>query len=394
MARPTVARTDLDALTHNLGIIRRLVGERKLCPAVKADAYSHGALAVAHALSRAGADMFAVAMTEEAVDLRQAGIAEPVLILSAVPAEDIGPILEHGVTGCVTEEGFARELSAQALKRNAAAPVHINVDTGMHRVGLDWEAAVEPVLRIADLPGLEVTGIFSHFACADQEDLSFSHEQIRRFRLVLDQLRRKGWQAPLVHMANSTGILRLPESYFDAVRPGVVLYGLSLWTEQCRRLGLKSVLSLRTRVNHLKRVPKGAKVSYDHTFVAQRDSLIATLPIGYHDGFLREFSNTGVVLVRGRRAPVAGRVCMDQTMVDVTDIPAVSLGDEVVIIGRQGQESLSMTDVARLAGSVPEAFATQLNRRIRREYVYGGKVVEDVPPRSLVGRGALERIFS
>jgi alanine racemase len=393
MGRPTLARIDLDALAHNVATIRGLVGDRPICAAVKADAYGHGAPVVCRALAAAGIDMFGVAMTEEALDLRAAGIRNPVVLLTAVPSEDIDLILENEVTACVTEEGFARDLSARALARGMQAPVHVNVDTGMHRVGLDWEAAAPAILRLDRLAGLRITGIFTHFACADADDLSFSREQVRRFRGVLAQLQCAGMELPFVHMANSNGVLRVPEAYFDGVRPGLILYGLRSREDAAPEADLRPVMSMRTRISHCKAVPKGEKIGYGHTFTTWRDSVIATLPMGYHDGYIRQFSNYGEVLVRGIRAPVVGRVCMDQTLVDVTDVPGVTLGDEVVVYGRQGDDCVGVAEMARRVDRIPYELTCAIGRRVRREFVWQGSVVVETPFRSVVPDAALSRIF-
>lgn len=393
MPRPTVARIDLDALAHNVAAIRGLIGQRKICAAVKADAYGHGAPVICHALSAAGVDMFAVAMTEEAMDLRAAGIREPIILLTAVPTEDIDVILDNVITPCIAEGGFAAELSARAAGRGLRAPAHVNVDTGMHRLGLDWQTAAPAILRMSRLAGLRVTGIFSHFACADADDLAFSHQQVRRFRSVLSQLRRAGMELPFIHMANSNGVLRLPEAYFDGVRPGLMLYGLCSRQDLRSVADLRPVLSMRTRICHRKRVPRGEKIGYGHTFTTWRDSVIATLPLGYHDGFIRQFSNVGEVLVRGRRAPVVGRVCMDQTLIDVTDVPEARLGDEVVIYGRQQEQYVSVEEMAARVERIPYELTCAVGRRVRREFVLNGVVVVETPFRSVVPDAALGRIL-
>ncbi len=393
MARPTVARIDLNALAHNVEQVRGLVGQRKICAAVKADAYGHGAAVVCHALSRAGVDVFGVAMTEEGVELRCAGIRKPIFLLTAVPAADIEVILEHRINACVTEEAFAQELSARALQKGVQAPVHVKVDTGMRRVGLDWQEAAAAVCRMHRLAGLRIEALFSHFACADADDLSFSREQVRRFNYVLGQLRRAGVEPPLVHMANSNGVLRLPEAYFDGVRPGLVLYGLLSRPALRQQVDLHPALSMHTAIAHIKSVSQGERIGYGHTFATWRPSIIATLPIGYHDGFIRQFSNTGEVLVRGRRAPVVGRVCMDQTLVDVTDVPGVQLGDEVVIYGRQGEAVIGVEEMARRVERIPYELTCAVSPRVRREFVLNGAVVVQTPFVSLVPTTALNEGF-
>ena len=393
MARPTVARINLDALIYNVEAIRGVIGGRKICAAVKADAYGHGAPFVCHALAMAGVHMLAVAMTEEAIDLRESGIDKPILLLTTVPTEDIRLTLDYGIIACVTDEGFARELSSQALKRGTVALAHVNVDTGMHRVGLDWERAALSILRMSRLDGLRITGLFSHFACSDADDLGFSREQVRRFRSVLWQLRRAGMRLPFVHMANSNGVLRLPEAHFDGVRPGLVLYGLYPREDVRSVVHLKPVLSMRTRISQRRSVREGEKIGYGHTFTTWRESVIGTLPVGYHDGFIRQFSNAGEVLVRGKRVPVVGRVCMDQTLVDITDVPGAQTGDEVVIYGEQGGERISVEEMARRVDGISHELTCAVGRRVRREFVLNGAVVVETPLRSVVQGAALSRIL-
>ncbi len=390
MPRPTVARINLDALVANVRALKGLIGPRKVCAAVKADAYGHGAPVVCHALSQAGVDMFGVAMTEEAVDLRQAGIREPIVLLTVVPSDDIPALLKFDVSPCIAHEGFARDLSAGAVRAGQEATAHINIDTGMHRVGLDWQSAAAAILRISRLDGLRVTGIFSHFARSDADDLSFSHRQVRRLRCVLSQLRRAGMELPTIHMSNSNGVLRIPGAYFDGVRPGLMLYGLYSRPELRSVVELEPVLSMRTRVGHCMRLGEGEKVGYGHTFTTWRDSVIATLPIGYHDGYLRQFSNTGEVIVRGKRVPVVGRVCMDQTLVDVTDVPDVQIGDDVTIYGEDGGECISVEEMAARVDRIPYELTCSVGPRVRREFVYNGAVVIETPFRSVVPTGSLQ----
>ena len=226
MSRPTFAHIDLDAVAHNVRAVKSLIGDRKICAAVKADAYGHGAVAVARAMSAAGVDMFGVAMTEEAVELREAGVSKPVVLLTTVPDEDAADLLEHNITACVTEERFAELLSQQAVRRGTTAPVHVNVDTGMRRVGIPHEEAAAAILRVSRLPGLRVTGIFTHFAASDAEDLSVARWQLDLFRRVIGVLEAAGLSIPMLHVANSAATLRLPQARMDCVRPGLILYGL------------------------------------------------------------------------------------------------------------------------------------------------------------------------
>jgi len=394
MPRPTFARIDLDALMHNAAAVKGLVGQRKICAAVKADAYGHGAPLVAAALRTAGVEMFAVATTEEAVELRDCGIGEPIILLTVVPSDDIETLLERSITSCIAEEGFAAELSKAALAHGVIAHAHVNVDTGMRRVGIYYTEAAEAIMRIARMPGIRLTGIFSHFSCSDAEDLSFSYEQLERFRYVIEKLRAAGMAVPFTHMANSCGVLRMPEAYFDGVRPGLIMYGLYPRKALRSVIHLTPVLSLHTAVAHCKRVPAGEKLGYGHTFTTWRESVIATLPIGYHDGFVRDYSNKGEVLIRGRRAPVVGRVCMDQTLVDVTDIPGVRQGDEVVIYGRQGGRTIRVEEMASLIGTIPYELTCAISRRVRRQFVLNGHVIAETSTHSTLPQAVLKEVFS
>lgn len=392
MPRPTVAHIDIEALVHNVGAIRNFIGGRKICAVVKADAYGHGAAVAATALKSAGADMFGVAMTEEAVELRDCGIQEPVILLTSVPTDDIDVLLEQSIIPSLSDEGFAKELSKRAVEKDMVAPVHVNVDTGMRRVGFPYQEAVDAVKRIARLPGIRLAGMFTHFSCSDAEDLSFSRRQIDRLKSVVGPLRNAGVEVPFVHMANSCGVLRLPEAYFDGVRPGLILYGLYPNTSLRNVLDLKPALSMRTKIAHCKRVPAGKKLGYGHTFTTWRDSTIAVLPVGYHDGFIRGYSNAAEVLINGQRAPVVGRVCMDQTLVDVTDVPDVQPGDEAVIYGQQGERSIRVEENAELIGGIPYELTCAIGSRVRRQFVMNGSVLAEAPMRSSAPESILQKI--
>jgi alanine racemase len=393
MAFPTVASTDLGAVVHNATVIRNMVGSSRLCAVVKANAYGHGAGPVSHALAAAGADMFAVAAADEAVELREAGIRHPILLLGPLVAGDIEVLLDFDVIASVTDEAFAGELARQALARGTQAPVHMKVNTGMHRLGFDWETAAQAFLRLHRTDGLRATGIFTHFACADADDLSFSHEQKRRFRSVLGQLCRAGLEGPiLAHAANSCGVLRLPDARFDAVRPGLILYGLRPLPDMSPEVDLRPVMALRTRIGHRRHVRRGEGIGYGHAFTAWRDSTIGILPLGYADGYPRALSNVGEVLVRGVRVPVVGRVCMDQTLVDLTDVPGVQVGDEVVLYGQQGTERVTVDDMAARIGAISYELSCAVGRRVRREFVLNGVVVVEPGRQPSVSAQTVEQV--
>ncbi len=392
MARPTYAQIDLDAVIRNIHAIKDHIGQRKICAAVKADAYGHGAVAVAHAMSAAGADMFAVAMTEEAVQLREAGIQKPIILLTVVPEDDIETILEFDICACIAEEAFAVKLSEIAQQRGTTARAHVNVDTGMGRVGLEHASAAYEMLKISRLPALEIEGVFTHLACSEDNDVS--SEQLDIFQEILLRLESSGMKLPAAHVSNSTATLQMPEAYLQCVRPGLILYGLHPPGVRCSDIDLVPALSLHTSISFCKRVTAGTKLGYGHTFTTSRESIIATLPLGYHDGYVRQFSNNGEVLVKGRRAPVVGRVCMDQTLVDVTDVPGVQVGDDVVVYGRQGDACISLEEMAQRLDRIPYELTCAVGARVRRRYVLNGKLVGETPVGSLIPPDVLCNIFS
>lgn len=371
MSRPTIAEIDLDAIAFNMRQIRGLVGpDVKICPAVKADGYGHGAVQVASTALKAGADMLAVATLEEGLELREAGIDAPILNFQCMLREQIPDIVSHDIRTMICNQSFAEELSRQAMGASKRLKVHLKVDTGMGRVGVQKWEAVDFAQKIAQLPGLEIEGIFTHFPTSDEEDLTFTHEQIRDFKEITDAIEAAGVHIPIHHAANSGAILNMPEAYFDMVRPGIILYGL-YDGETC--VELHPAMSLKSRIVFLKELPAGRTVSYGRTFKACRPTLVATIPIGYADGYNRLLSNRGPALVRGTRIPVIGRICMDQVMLDVTDVPGVSVGDEVVLYGRQGDESISVKEIASTLGTITYEVTCAVSKRVPRIYVLQDK---------------------
>lgn len=370
--RPTWAEVNLGAVSHNVGELRKRVGkEVRILGAVKADAYGHGSIPVSQAILKAGADYLGVASLDEALELRRAGLEAPILIFGSNLPEEAEEIVRYNLTATVCREEFASSLACLGRERGQGrkVKVHIKVDTGMGRVGVYFEEAVDFVRRVVGNEGLEIEGIYTHFPSAEEEDKTFSLTQIERFKQVIARLGEEGIDIPLKHMANSAAILNFPESYFDLVRPGLLLYGLYPSLEMKRELNLRPALSLKTRIVYLKRTPPGRPISYGRTYITERETVIATLPVGYGDGYSRFLSNKGEVLVRGKRAPIRGRICMDQTMVEVGHIPGVEVGDEVVLIGRQGEESITVEEIAERIGTVPHEIVSRLGKRVRRVYV-------------------------
>jgi alanine racemase len=365
----TIAEVNLDAIRANLRAIRAKVGAGvRIMAVVKANAYGHGAARVAFAAPRAGADMFGVAHIEEAVELRDAGITSPILILGMSSPEESSEIVANDVTASVCDMDLARALSDSAAKLGKQAGVHVKVDTGMGRIGVRADSALDFTRKLSELPSLSVDGIFTHFPCSDEEDTEFTTGQIGGFRTLLNQLSSEGLRPPLAHTANSGAVLDYVDSYFDMVRPGLLMYGCYPSPSVSRSIVVSPSLTFRTRIVFIKEIDAQESVSYGRTFRASRRTRVATIPAGYADGFLRRLSNCGHAIVGGRRVPVIGRVCMDQTMLDVSDVPNARVGDEVILYGSQGGETISVEEVANLVETAPHDVLCAIGQRVPRVY--------------------------
>ncbi len=364
MHRGAVAEIDRSALLHNLRTIQATSGHKPVIAVVKADAYGHGSVEVARTLVNQGADFLAVAFVEEAKQLRSAGIEAKVLIL--FDQTDISAFFDLDLIPVIHDKGAAVAFSNEARKRNRALPVHIKVDTGMGRMGLGEGSAVADAVEIAGLEGLVLEGLLSHFSEADLADRSFAVHQLTRFREIHAEIAKKTAGNLIRHMANSAAVFCLPDAMLDAVRPGIALYG---YLSADNSFGLEPVMKIKTQVLAVRNLPTGAPVSYGRTFVTKRESRIAVVSLGYADGYNRLFSNNAEMLVGGYRVPVVGRICMDLTMLDVTDAGRVSAGDEVVILGTQNGQVITATELSRRSGTIPYEVLTSLGSRSRREYV-------------------------
>jgi len=366
-ARPTWVEVDLEAVAYNLRQIKEIVGPKvEILAVLKADAYGHGALTVARTALNNGASFCGVASVNEAVRLRDNGVDAPILVLGYTPAWLAKQALLHDVTLTLYDTDAARAFSRAATDLRRTARVHIKVDTGMGRLGLLPHQVVPFVERIRDLPGLDLEGIFTHFSVADAEDLEYTRGQLSRFREVLDRLAEIGVTFPFIHCANSAAILRLPEAHFNMVRLGLAMYGLQPSPHVPLPRGFRPALTWKTTIAQVKTLPPGSYVSYGNTYRTEKEETIAVIPVGYADGFRRAPTRWQAVLVRGRRAPIVGQVCMDQTMISVSHIPNVRVGDEAVLIGRQGEDEITAEEVAEWLGTVNYEVVSEILARVPR----------------------------
>ncbi len=352
--------------------MQQVVGEGvKLLAVVKANAYGHGMIPVAQTLLSCGVWGFGIASVGEGAVLREAGIESPVLILGAVLPEEASAVVEYSLTPTICSFAMAESLNQAAERAGKPLNVHVKVDTGMGRLGMWHDEAEEFIARLTALAHLRLQGVYTHFPCADEDDLSLTLHQVNLLGQLRTRLEQRGIRVPLFHAANSAAALRLPESHFDMIRPGLALYGVSPFIPHPSSLIphlLQPALSLKTRITFLKRVPAGCSLSYGHTYTTPQPTTIATLPTGYADGFPLSLSNRGVVLVRGQRCPVVGRVTMDAILVDVGSLEGVELGEEVVILGEQNGVRLSVEEVAALAGTIPYEILCGVGQCVPRVY--------------------------
>lgn len=367
----SIATTRLDHLRANLDAVRARVGGRAVLAAVKADAYGHGAVEVSRMIERTGAaDWLGVATVGEGLELRAAGITLPVLKLSVARGEEVAAAVAAGLTLCVVDEDSILEAGAAATALGTTASVHLKVDTGMRRIGCEPELAPSLAQRVDATPGVQLEGLFSHLPISDSpRGEEFTRGQVALFARTAREVEAARGPVPLKHLANSGAVLGHPDTWFDLVRPGIMIYGAYPDPEAARTVPLLPALEWRTRVSFVKRVPAGETVGYGRTWTAPRDTWIATVPVGYGDGYSRLLSNRGRMLVRGRSYPIAGRVCMDQTMIDLGPDTDVTVGDEVVLVGRSGTDEITTSEVAGLMGTIPYEVTCLITRRVGRETV-------------------------
>jgi alanine racemase len=366
---PTVAEIDLTAFRQNLRWVRDRIGpQRALLAVVKANAYGHGIIPISQAAVSENIQGLGVAFIEEGIQIRRAGITAPILVMAGFLQEEAEQLLKHRLTPVISNPDQLEPLKRLASKATRPIGIHLKIDTGMGRLGL-LERELGPFIeRVSAVKKIEILGLMSHFADDELTDCRSAEDQIDRFEKVQRRIESLGITIPLLHMSNSAAIVGLKRAWFNLVRPGIVLYGYAPPSPSSDPILIKPVMTLKTRIIHLKRVPAGTSISYGRTFTTRRESLIAVLPIGYADGYSRAWSNRGQVLIDGRRLPVIGRVCMDMTMVDVTDLPTLQIGAEAVLIGAQGTETLWADALARQLGTIPYEILCAVSHRVPRIY--------------------------
>jgi alanine racemase len=366
--RPTLAVIDMGALDHNFREVVRCAGGQRVLAVVKAGAYGHGAVEVSKRLLMLGADLLGVALVEEGRELRDAGIHAPILVMGATFPEQAEAMVSLKLTPAIFSLPVAQALAEAAHRRRTTVNIHVKIDTGMGRIGISPEDAPGFIAALQRMGSLSVEGLMTHFADADLQDKQFASQQMDRFEALLNALETRKISVPVRHAANSAAVLDFHRAFFTMVRPGLMLYGYNPLEEGTIGADLRQVLSLMTRIALIKKVTAGTPISYGRTFTTKRESVIATLPIGYADGYSRSLSNKGMALVRGVRVPVIGRVCMDMCMIDVTDAPGVREGDDVVLIGSQGSERITADDIAAKTGTIAYEVLCGISNRVPRIY--------------------------
>jgi alanine racemase len=365
--RSVWAEVDLRALKRNYDRIKAYT-QSEIMPIVKADAYGHGALEIVQTLYDMGARRFGVAVLEEALEIKAAFPDVLVMMIGSMPVEAPSILVKEDIISGVYQMDQAVALSEAGVQQGKTARIHLKVDTGMGRIGFKVDE-FDQLLRLAELPNLFIEGIYTHFASADHSDLTFAREQLKKFEEIYEKLKAHGINIPIRHASNSAALLQLPEAHFELVRAGIILYGLPPSRHVGKDAGFEPVLSWKTRVTHVKTISEGETVSYGRTFRAAYPTRVATISVGYADGLRRSLSNQGEALVKGKRTTMVGRVCMDQTMLDVTRIPSIEVGDVVTLLGTDGYERIDATEMAGWLDTINYEVVCGISKRVRRVYI-------------------------
>lgn len=383
MVKRTWAEISLNAIEHNYNVIRNKVADgTKVCCVIKADGYGHGAVELSQIYEKLGADFFAVSNIDEGIEIRKGGSKLPIVILGYTPVSEAKNLAAYNISQAVFSLEYAKELSEKCVEEDCICKMHIKVDSGMSRIGFMCqefprdEYSVEEICEACCLPNLEVEGLFTHFCVSDEdaEGREFTNKQYENFIYVRDSLKRRGVDISVVHCSNSGAIEDYPETCCDMVRAGIILYGLAPSSKLADRLDLVPAMTLKTVVAFVKEVQKGATISYGRTFTADRKMKIATVPIGYADGFIRQNAKDGYMMVNGKKAKIVGRICMDQTMLDVTDIENVKTGDEVVVFGTGENGEPTADSLAENTGTINYETVCLVGKRVPRIYIKDGKI--------------------
>lgn len=382
--RRTWAEVDVDAVKHNYRVIRKAVApQTQIMCVIKADAYGHGAVFLGKLYENLGADRFAVSNIEEALQLRENGITLPVLILGYTPASMAKELADNNISQAVFSEEYAEGLSREAIKQNVNVKIHIKTDTGMSRIGFMYQdkerdrLSIEKIKKTCSMPGLAAEGIFTHFAVSDEGDegKKTTLHQLECFSDVVQKLKNDGFSFDIVHCSNSGAVIDYKQAHFDCVRAGIILYGLSPSKKLAGRLDLRPAMQIKSVIAQVKTIEPGTPVSYGSTFISDKPLKLATVPIGYADGYTRSLGNRAYMTVNGKKANVVGRVCMDQLMLDVSGIDDVRSGDEVIVIGDGKNNTLSFDDIAELTGTINYELVCLVGKRVPRVYVHHGEDV-------------------
>ena len=368
----TRLEVDIAAVIHNIAEEKRIISKDvQMMVVIKADGYGHGAVPIAKALQNY-VEWFGVALLEEAIQLRENGIKNSILILGSVEEGVYKDIINYGITTTIFSFENAKKLSDIALSLGKVADIHIKIDSGMGRIGyVPSTKSVDEIQKICSLPGVRVSGMFTHFSKADEEDKSYTYAQIQKFNWITEAVRSMVGHTLLIHAANSAGIIDFPKAHFDMVRSGIISYGL--YPSQVvshHKMDLRAVMSWYTHVSYVKEVEAGSLIGYGGTFITPNAMKVATIPVGYADGYSRGLSNKGRVLINGKSAPIIGRICMDQFMVDVTHIEAVSVGNKVTLIGKDENEQITVDEIAELLGTINYEVVCDIGKRVPRTYIY------------------------
>lgn len=381
LTRNVRAEINLDNLIHNISEVKRLSqGTAKILAIVKGDAYGHGARQMAKTMIENGVDRFAVAILDEALELRSDGIAAPILVLGYTQKERFKFVVANDIEQTIYSLEAAKELSLEAGRQGKEVRIHVKIDTGLGRIGFKAdESSITTIKEISMLPNIIIEGIFTHFATAQNKNKDFTIQQFERFYNICSKLEDEGMEFKFKHCANSATIIDHPNMYMDMIRPGSILYGLAPSQEvKLERINLQQVISLKALITHVKEIDVGESVSYNREFIALRKTKVASLPLGYADGYSKKLSGKAEVLVHGKRVPVIGSICMDQCMIDVTNIPDIKVGDEVVLLGKQKCEFISADEIAEKLEIPYTEVVSRIGRRVPRVYIKGGKVTNIV----------------